>query len=141
MDDRWLLLVLTRDVVDRALAVRDFVDAHYGYHGELFSRLYEDYDYDEDVRLRARLVLIMSHEEPALALQYYLGKVREDAEIDAFKQVCRERGGKPEPLPCSWYNAYCENSEVCEECSECVYRNEPLFMDEDIGMYCCQLAR
>ncbi|NPA99668.1 MAG: hypothetical protein GXO43_09850 [Crenarchaeota archaeon] len=134
MDDRWLLLVLTRDVVDRALAVRDFVDTHYGYHGELFSRLYEDYDYDEDVRLRARLVLIMSHEEPALALQYYLGKVREDAEIDAFKEICREKGGKPEPLPCECYNAYCEEGE------ECVYKNQPIMYDEDIGMYCCQPA-
>ncbi|NPA98901.1 MAG: hypothetical protein GXO43_05930 [Crenarchaeota archaeon] len=70
--------------------------------------------------------------------EHYLGRTREDIEIDAFKEICREKGGKPESLPCHWYNAWCENTETCEECDECVYRNKPLFMDDNIGMYCCE---
>lgn len=46
------------------------------------------------------------------------------------RMVCRLLGGVLEPLPCSWYNAYCEEKE------ECVYKDEPVLII--FGNYCCR---
>jgi len=53
---------------------------------------------------------------------------------DEFCCECRSRGGVPEPLPCEWYNDY------CEDVDECVYCGEPLMVDEEHGFYCCRSA-
>lgn len=52
-------------------------------------------------------------------------------EWDEFVRKCRDAGGEPEPIPCSWFNAYCEED-------ECTYKNEPIFADEEKGFYCCK---
>ena len=52
-------------------------------------------------------------------------------EWNEFMRKCRDAGGEPEPIPCSWFNTYCEEG-------ECIYKNEPIFADEEKGFYCCK---
>jgi hypothetical protein len=53
-----------------------------------------------------------------------------------FEEECRKKGGELSPVPCSYYNSYCDEHEG----RECVYYNEPIFEEDDVeGLpaYCC----
>ena len=54
-------------------------------------------------------------------------------EYKRLERVCREEGGNPEPLPCDYYNSYCDTP-------ECIYKAKPMWERDvyDTILYCCK---
>lgn len=112
--------------------------SEYGYHANLADYLYRTQVFvykDHDTLTRMRLIIYADSTHPKRVLEKWMRHVEYDTRIQVFNEMCGEQGGEPSPIPCSWYNAYCEEGE------ECVYAEEPLFMDEELGMYCCRPVR
>lgn len=109
--------------------------SEYGYHTSLSDYLYRAHiflDYDNDAYKRMRFIVYADSPNPKRVLEKWLGKIEYETRIDVFNEMCREKGGEPEPIPCRWGNTWCDEDE------ECVYENEPIMYDEEIGMYCCK---
>lgn len=103
----------------------------YDYAWLLMDYIYYPYRHDKDVKTRMKHILLNQDDEYPLTMHQYLETIEEETRQKVFEEQCREQGGEPEPIPCDWFNSY------CEEEPECVYRNQPIMEDEEIGMYCC----
>lgn len=128
---------LTAKILESHSDVLRHTMSEYGYHTSLADYLLRQYIYgfmDRDAYTRMRLIVYAYSPEPKRVLEKWMKKVEFETRVKVFIDMCREAGGQAEPLPCSWYNSYCEENE------DCVYVEQPIMASEDIGMYCCRSA-
>jgi len=56
------------------------------------------------------------------------------ASWEELERKCSRAGGELSPIPCSYYNSYCDTG-------ECIYSRTPIFVTEDddgFPAYCCR---
>jgi len=112
--------------------------SEYGYHTSLadyLNRVYALTRGDRDAYARMRLIVYADSPEPKRVMEKWMKRVEFETRIKVFVDMCRDAGGQVEPLPCSWFNTYCDKDK------ECVYMEQPLMSDDYLGMYCCKPTR